>query len=57
MKLVAKIDILAEGKKFKAGTKFDMSEDTGLQLIRLGWAEVLPEEVKAPVKAAKVKKK
>ena len=57
MKLQAKIDILAEGKKFKAGTKFDMSEDTGLQLIRLGWAEVLPEEVKAPVKAAKVKKK
>ena len=57
MKLLAKIDILAEGNKYKAGATFDMSEGTGLQLIRLGWAEVLPEEVKAPAKAAKAKKK
>lgn len=55
MKLLARLDILAEGQKVKAGTELEVSEATGLQLVRLGWAEELPEEVKAPVKAAKKK--
>lgn len=56
MKLKAKVDILAEGKKFKAGSEFTVSKETGLLLIRFGWAEELPEEVKAPKKVAKSKK-
>jgi len=53
MKLLAKLDILAEGQKVKAGAELEVSEVTGHQLVRLGWAEELPEEVKAPAKAAK----
>ena len=53
MKLLARVDILTDGKRVKAGTEFETSEATGLELIRLGWAEPLPEAVKAPKKVAK----
>ena len=56
MKVKALVDILTD-KRYKAGTEFEVSKETGLVLLKQGWAEELPEEVKAPVKAAKSKKK
>lgn len=55
MKVKALIDILTD-KRYKAGTEFETNEETGLLLLRLGWAEAV-QEVKAPKKTATSKKK
>ena len=56
MQVKALVDILTDGVRHKAGAEFDTSKETGLLLIRLGWAEELPKEAKAPKKAASKKK-
>jgi hypothetical protein len=56
MQVKALVDILTDGARHKAGTEFATSTETGLLLIRLGWAEELPKEAKAPKKAASKKK-
>jgi hypothetical protein len=54
MKLLALVDIHANGTKYEAGSEFETSAETGSVLIEYGWAEAV-EEVKAPKKAAKKK--
>lgn len=54
MKVKALVDILTD-KRYKAGTEFDTNEETGLLLIKQGWAEAV-EEIKAPKKTATKKK-
>lgn len=55
MKLIAKADILLEGKKYKTGTVFEATEDNASLLLGYAWAEKVAEEVKAPKKATKKK--
>lgn len=57
MRLKARIDILADYVRHKAGTEFDATEETGLVLLRMGWAEkVEPEAEKPKAKPRKQKK-
>jgi len=49
MKVKGLIDILVDNKRYKAGTEFETSEETGLSLLKLGWAEKVVVE-KAPKK-------
>lgn len=57
MKLLAREDILANERKIKSGSKFDMDKETALVLIRLGWAvEVATENVTAETADIKPKK-
>ena len=46
MRMLAKADILENGKKHKTGAEFDTDEATGLVLLRFGWAAEIetPEE-------------
>lgn len=55
MKYRANIDVLFNEKRFKAGSEFEADKDTGLILVKMGWAEAV-EEKKAPKKTAKSKK-
>ena len=50
--LRARIDILIDEKRVKAGASFDTDEATSLTLLKMGWAEELPEEkpAKKPTK-------
>jgi hypothetical protein len=50
MKVRARIDILTD-KRYKAGTEFNTNEETGLVLLKMGWAEKVEE-----AKPAKKKK-
>lgn len=56
MRLRANVDILAEGKKVKAGGVAEFGDAAGKDLIRMGWADELPaEEKKAPAKQTRKK--
>lgn len=56
MKMLAKADILANNKKFKAGTEFETDKETGLVLLEMGWAvEVAVKDL--PVETADIKPK
>lgn len=54
MKVKALIDILADNKRYEAGSEFETSAETGSVLVEYGWADAV-EEVKAPKKTARKK--
>ena len=57
MRLIAKIDILENSRRHKAGAMFETDEATGLVLLRQGWAEtaVMPIEAETPEKPKRKK--
>jgi len=56
MRMLAKSDILENGKKHKTGAEFDTDEATGLVLLRYGWAaEIEPADEKPKKRTTKKK--
>lgn len=50
--MLAKADILENGKKHKTGTEFDTDEATGLVLLEYGWAAEIKKAAKKAKKGA-----